>query len=210
MGQRHPVTAKTCFLVGALLLTYSGSAYAQGHRARHGLWMDAALGNGWVHVSSDTLRGRNQTGMDFTWDVGWTFSSRVRAGVGVDQWTSEWGGSGKQTWITSFNLLVYYYPLARRRFYLQAGATSADYMVVRAGAERADSTYFSGTAWGVTGATGWDIPVRGILSVRPLVSYSYGPPRSLHAPDGTLIATGWKHHLLSLDLGLVLHPRDTR
>lgn len=171
--------------------------------------MDAAVGNGWLHVSSDTLRGRNQTGMDVIWDFGWTFSSHLRAGVGVDQWTSEWGGTGKQNWITSFNMLIYYYPFAHRTFYLQAGAASADYMRVHAGAERADSTYFSGTAWGLTGAAGWDIPVSETLSVRPLLSYSYGPPRSLHAPDGTLIATGWKQHLLSLDVGFVIHPADS-
>src|SRR5882762_5994464 len=96
-------------------------------------------------------------------------------------------------------------------FYLQAGAASADYMVVRVptGGERADSTYFSGTAWGITTAVGWDIPVHGSVSLRPLLSYSYGPPRGLHSSDGTVIATGWKHHLLSLDVALVFHPRDS-
>ena len=204
------MTAKTCFLMSALLLTYCERAHAQARPTRHGLWMDVGLGDGSLHVSSDTLRGRSQNGIDFVWDFGWTLSSRVRAGIGVDQWTSKWGG-GKQNWITSFNILAYYYPLARRTFYLQAGAANADYMVVQVpgGGERADSTYFSGTAWGITGAAGWDIPVHGILSVRPLLSYSYGPPRSLHSPDGTLIATGWRHHLLSLDLGLVFHPKDS-
>ena len=205
------MTVKTCLLMSALLLTYCDRAHAQARPTRHGLWMDVGLGDGSLHVSSDTLRGRSQNGIDFVWDFGWTLSSRVRAGIGVDQWTSKWG-AGKQNWVTSFNILVYYYPLARRTFYLQAGAASADYMVVHVpgGGERADSTYFSGTAWGITGAAGWDIPVHGIFSVRPLLSYSYGPPRSLHSPDGTLIATGWRHHLLSLDLGLVFHPTDSR
>lgn len=203
------MTPRTCFLVTTLLLSYCDRTYAQARPTRHGLWMDAAVGSGWLHVSSDTLRGRNQTGMDFIWDFGWTFGSHLRAGVGVDQWTSEWGGTGKQNWITSFNGLIYYYPLAHRTFYLQAGAANADYMVVHAGAERADRVYCSGTAWGLTGAAGWDIPVSETLSLRPLLSYSYGPPRSLHAPDGTLVATGWKQRLVSLDVGFVLHPADS-
>ena len=173
--------------------------------------MEIGAGPGSLHVSSDTLRGRNQNGLDFIWNFGWTLSSRVRAGIGVDQWTKgDWGGGGKENWVTSFNILFYYYPLARRTIYLQVGAASADYMVVHVpwGGERADSTYFSGTAWGLTGAVGWDI-VHGSVSVRPLLSYSYGPPRSLHAPDGTLIATGWRQHLLSLDLAFVFHPDDS-
>lgn len=204
------LTAKTCLLMSALLVTYCHRAHAQVRPTRHGLWMDVGLGHGSLHVSSDTLRSRSQDGIDFIWDFGWTFSSRLRAGIGVDQWTSKWG-AGKQNWVTSFNILAYYYPLARRTFYLQAGAASADYMVVHVptGGERADSTYFSGTAWGITTAVGWDIPVHGSLSLRPLLSYSYGPPRGLHSPDGTVIATGWKHDLLSLDVALVFHPRDS-
>jgi hypothetical protein len=174
--------------------------------------MDIGGGDGSLHVSSDSVRGRSQIGSDFIWDFGWTFSSRVRAGIGVDQWTSnEWWG-GKENWVTSFNVLVYYYPLVRRSFYLQVGAASADYMVVHVPfeGERADSTYFSGTAWGITGAAGWDIPLQGPVSVRPLLSYSYGPPRNLRAPDGTLIATGWRHRVLSLVVGVVVHPVDSK
>jgi len=200
------LTAKTCLLMSALLVTHSHRAHAQDRPARQGPWLDIALGYGSAHYSSDTLRGRNQDGIDFIWDFGLTLSSRARAGIGVDQWMSSWG-AGKNTWLTSFDILVYYYPFARRTFFLQAGAGSANYSVVHDPgffAERADSTYFSGTAWGVTGAAGWDIPVHGVLAIRPLLSYSYALPRNVHAPDGTLIATGWRHHLLSLDLGLVV------
>src|SRR6266403_791230 len=176
---------RAMLLMSALLVTYCHRAHAQELPTRHGLWMDVGLGHGSLHVSSDTLRSRSQDGIDFIWDFGWTFSSRLRAGIGVDQWTSKWG-AGKQNWVTSFNILAYYYPLAHRTFYLQAGAASADYMVVHVptGGERADSTYFSGTAWGITTAVGWDIPVHGSLSLRPLLSYSYGPPRrELSASD---------------------------
>jgi hypothetical protein len=204
------VTAKACVLLSALLFTYCNRAHAQARPLRHGLWMDLGLGGGSLHVSSDTLRARTQNGFDFIVDAGWTFTSQLRAGVGIDQWTSKWG-SGKQNWVTSLNILVYYYPLADRTLYLQAGAANADYMAVhvQGGGERADSTYFEGTAWGITGGVGWDIPLHGAVSIRPLLSYSYGPPRSLRSPDGTLIATGWRQHLLSLDIGVVLHPRDS-
>src|SRR5207249_9389776 len=113
------VTTKIFCLMSALLLTYNSLAHAQDGPARRGFWMDVALGDGLAHLSSDTLAGQNRNGMDFIWDLGWTLSSRVRAGIGVDQWTSRWG-AGKQTWLTSFNLSVYYYPLAHRTLFLQA------------------------------------------------------------------------------------------
>jgi hypothetical protein len=173
--------------------------------------MDVAFGDGLAHYSSDTLRGRDQNGIDFIWDFGLTLSPRVRAGIGVNQWMSSWS-AGKNTWLTSFALLVYYYPLARRTFFLQAGVGSANYSVVHdAGffSERADSVFVSGTAWGVTVAAGWDAPLHGVISLRPRLAYSYGFPRRLHSPDGTLMATGWKQNLLSLDLGVVVHPKDS-
>src|SRR5438034_9118294 len=113
------VTTKISCLMSALLLTYNSSAHAQDGPARHGFWMDVALGDGLAHLSSDTLAGQNRNGLDFIVDLGWTLSSRVRAGIGVDQWTSRWG-AGKQTWLTSYNLSVYYYPLAPRTLFLQA------------------------------------------------------------------------------------------
>src|SRR5204863_7026960 len=112
------VTTKISCLMSALLLTYNSSAHAQDGPARHGFWMDVALGDGLAHLSSDTLAGQKRNGMDFIWDLGWTLSSRERAGIGVDQWTSCWG-AGKQTWLTSFNLSVYYYHLAHRPLFLQ-------------------------------------------------------------------------------------------
>lgn len=204
------VTAKTCLLISALLLACFDRTHGQALPTRHGAWMDIGLGEGSLHVASDTLRGRTQNGNDFIWDFGWTFSSRIRGGIGVDQWTSKLG-AGNQNWTTSFNILVYYYPLARRTLFLEAGAAHADYRAVHVpeGGERADRTYFSGTAWGITGAAGWDIPVHGIPLIRPHMSFSYGPPRSLRSPDGTVIATGWKQHLLSLDVAIVFHPEDS-
>jgi len=203
------VTAKTLSVVTALLFTYSELACAQDRPERHGVWVDAALGVGWAHTSSDTLRGRSQYGVDGIIALGGTFSSRVRAGIGWAQWTTPLGG-GRQTWITSYDILLYYYPIDQRPFFLEAALGSIDYSVVHARGERADSVYFSGSAWGPTVAVGWDASLGRGFSLRPRLSYSYGPPKSLHAPDGTLIATGWKQHLLSLDVGLVFHPPDSR
>src|SRR6266571_4816510 len=173
--------------------------------------VDAVVGL--AHLSSDTLAGQNHNGIDFIFDLGWTLSSRVRAGIGVDQWTSRWG-AGKQTWLTSYNLSVYYYPLAHRTLFLQAGAGGSDYSVVHVpwqllGADRADIVYLSGSAWGATAAADWDARLGKRVSLRPRFSYSYGSPRRLHAADGTLLATGWKQRWLSVDVGLVLHPADS-
>ena len=205
---------KCAFLLSALVLAACDRLRAQADPGRHGFWTDVGFGAGALHVASDTLRGRTQTGVDVILDFGWTISSRLRAGVGVDQWASKWG-SGNQNWATNYSVLVYCYPLRRHSLYVEAGAAHTDYSAVHVGAggERADRTYFSGAAWGITGALGWDIPVHDRLSgisLRPLLSYSYGPPRSLTAPNGTLIATGWRHHVLSLDVALVIHPRKSR
>ena len=211
------MAANTKSLLTVLVFAYCNLANAQTGRERHGIWLDGALGPGWVHVSSDTLQGRNQTGIDGILAIGWTLGSRVRAGIGWAQWTSQWG-AGKQNWVTSYDILVYYYPFPHRTFFLEAAVGSGDYLVVHvpAGGQRADSISLSGSAWGPTVAIGWDASlgrgrsVGSIFSFRPRLSYSYGPPRTLQSGDGTVLATGWRHHVLSLDIGVVMHPPDSR
>jgi len=207
------MTPRTLRFVCALLLTVHSQMEAQEGRARHGPWADIALGYGLAHVASDTLASRNRSGFDVVADLGWTLGSRVRVGIGVDQWSSRWG-AGDQTWQTSYNISLYYYPIAHRTFFLQAGAGVSNYSVVHVpwaflGSSYADTTYFSGTAWGATAAAGWDVPLSGSISARPRFSYSYGAPRSLRTDSGTLIATGWKQHWLSIDIGLVFHPASS-
>ena len=76
------VTTKISCLMSALLLTYNSSAHAQDGPARHGFWMDVALGDGLAHLSSDTLAGQNRNGIDFIFDLGWTFEL---SGAGRDR-----------------------------------------------------------------------------------------------------------------------------
>src|SRR6267378_1662566 len=64
------LTAKTCFLMSTLLVTYCHRAHAQVRPTRHGLWMDVGLGHGSLHVSGDTLRSRSQDGIDFIGTLG--------------------------------------------------------------------------------------------------------------------------------------------
>jgi len=205
METMTPVTGRTCSLITALLLAQGHIVSAQAHPERQGVWADLAIGEGWVHVSSDTLRGRSQSGIDGILAFGWTPCSRVRFGVSWAQWSSRWGG-GKQNWITRYDILVYYYPFARNNFFVEAAAGPNDYSVVHVSGEQADTIYLSGHTWGPTIAAGWDAP-GGPFSLRPRLTYSYGPPRNLHS-GGTLLATGWKQHLLSLDIGVVLHAPD--
>jgi hypothetical protein len=207
------MTAKTLWLVSALLLMHSGRVDAQVGPVRHGFWMDVALGDGLAHMSSDTTPSQTRNGVDFILDLGWTFGSRVRAGVGVGQWTSRWG-AGKQTWLTSYGVSAYYYPVAHRTAFLEVAAGGSYYARVHVpwqflGADRADTTYLSGTAWGATVAAGWDARLGKHVSLRPRFAYSYGAPRNVHAADGTLLATRWKHDLLAIDVGLVFHPADS-
>ncbi len=182
---------------------------------RHGVWLDGAMGYGWVHVSSDTLQGRSQNGIDGILALGWTISSRLRAGVGWAQWSTKWG-SGRQNWVSRYDILAYYYPFVDHSFFVEGAVGSVDYAVVHVSGERADSNFISGNVWGPTVAVGWDVrlgtgsSVGSIFSLRPRLSYSYGPSRTLHSPDGSLIATGWRQQLLSLDIGIVMHPPDSR
>lgn len=202
------LAAKTVSLLSALVLAYSDLAYAQARPERYGVWTDLAVGWGWVQMSSDTLRGRNQNDTDFIFALGWTFGSHVRAGLGVAAWAHPLG-AGKEIWINRYEILVYYYPLTRHSLFLEAAAGPVDYSVVHASGETADITYFSGNAWGPTLGVGWDLSPVGPFSIRPRLTYSYGPPRTLHSGD-TLIATGWKLHVVSLGLGVVMHPADSR
>lgn len=196
--------------VAPLLLTVCNLAAAQARPVRHGIWLDGALGGGWVHGSSATVGGQTQAGFDVVLAGGATLTSRVRAGVGVDQWTSRWG-AGTQNWFTSFNVLLYFYPVPHRNLFLEVAAGNATYSVVHvpSGGERADSVHLSGSAGGALVAAGWDAPVGKGFSVRPRLSYSYGPPRDLQSSDGTPAITGWKVHSLSLSVGLVYHPPDS-
>ena len=202
------MAVKTVSLLNALVLASSHLASAQAPPERYGVWTDLALGCGWVDMSSDTLRGRSENDKDFIFALGWTISSHVRAGIGVAAWSHPMG-AGRETWINRYNILVYYYPFTHRSVFLEAAAGPVDYLVVHASGETADTIYFSGNAWGPTLGVGWDLPLVGGFSLRPRLTYSYGPPRTLHS-DGTLIATGWKLHLVSLDLGVVMHPGDSR
>src|SRR5439155_12703766 len=118
-------------------------------------WM-SLLVTVWPICRAIPSRARTATASTSFSILGGRLSSRVRAGIGVDQWTSRWG-AGKQTWLTSYNLSVYYYPLAHRTLFLQAGAGGSDYSVVHVpwqflGADRADTVYLSGSAWGATAA----------------------------------------------------------
>jgi hypothetical protein len=202
-------------LATALLLTYCDLAAIRSRPVRHGVWLDVAVGYGWVRVSSDTLQGRSQNGVDGILALGGTISSRLRAGVGWAQWSTKWG-SGRQNCVTRYDILAYYYPFVDHSFFVEAAIGSVDYAGVHASGERADSTFISGHVWGPTVAVGWDVQLGtgssewSIVSLRPRLSYSYGPSRTLHSPDGSLIATGWRQRLLSLDIGLVMHQPDRR
>lgn len=208
------MTTKTCCFVSALLFAQLGRADAQGNRVRHGLWLEVGLGDGLAHFSSDTTpRSQTRNGADCTFDLGWTFGSRVRAGVSLGQWTSRLG-AGKQTWLTRYGVSAYYYPIAHRTAFLQVGAGGSYYARVHVpwqflGADQADTTYLSGTAWGATVAAGWDAPLGRRFALRPRLVYSYGAPRNVHSADGSLLATHWKHDLVALDVGVVLHPADS-
>jgi len=205
------MATRTSALVTALLLTCWDVAAGQAHPARHGVWLDGALGYGWVHVSSDTLQGQSQHGVDGILAFGWTLGSHVRAGVAWAQWSTKWG-TGRQNLITRYDILAYYYPVADRSFFVEAAIGSGDYAAVHASGERVDTNFISGHAWGPTVAVGWDVRLGAgsIFSLRPRLSYCYGPSRTLHSPDGSLIASGWRQRLLSLDIGIVMHPPDSR
>jgi len=197
--------------MSVLLLMHAGRAYAQGGPVRHGFWLDYAEGQGWAHMTGDTApRSAVHSGGITNIDLGWTFGSRVRVGVGAGQWARELGG-GMETWLTSYGITAYYYPVARRSAFLQVEAGGSYYALVHVpwGGEAADTTYLSGTAWGATVAVGWDVRLGEIFTLRPRLAYSYGAPRSVRSADGTLLAAHWKDELLVIDVGMVLHPPDS-
>jgi len=207
------VTPRSVLVIAALSLADLTPAHAQDYPTRHGLWGGATLGYGSASLSSDTLPGRHLNGFDVTLDVGWTLSSHARIGIEIDQWTSRLG-AGRQTWLTNYLASLYYYPRTHRTFFVQAAAGISDYADVHLpwaflGSSFADTVYYSGAAWGATAGVGWDIPLGAGSSLRPRVAFSYGWPRNLHSADGSVVATGWAQHWLSVDVGLVFHPGDS-
>jgi len=154
--------------------------------------------------------GETHDGSIVSLGLGWTFGSQFRAGVGASQWVRELG-SGNEDWITNYGASAFYWPIVHRSVFLEvdAGGSYDARIHLNPDGERADTTYWSGTGWGVALAAGWDARVSDLLTVRPRLAYSHGAPRRVHYADGTLLATHWKDDLLTIDLGLVLHPRDS-
>ena len=211
MVMQHRPTTIAFRRVSALLLMCCGRADAQGGAVRHGIWVNLAAGDGWAHMSSDGQpKGATRNGSLFSFDLGWTFGSRVRAGVGASQWARELGG-GNEDWITSYGVSAFVYPVAHRSVFLEAGAGGSYYARVHVppDGERADTTYLSGTGWGATVAAGWDARIGDVFTLRPRLAYAYGAPRTVRYADRTLLATHWKQRMVSVDVGIVLHPPDS-
>jgi len=128
-------------------------------------WGAANLGFGIAHVSCNGCSA-HAGGMDLLLALGGVRDRHIRAALTLEEWEAE----SAQT--ESIALSVYYYPWAKRRFFLEGGLGGSS-MCVRLGA--ADSV---ATGSGVTfmGGLGWELrpaPDKPGLLLKPRVGVTH-------------------------------------
>lgn len=185
-------------LLGACLGRYNAPAKEQGLVSLIG----AGTGSATIMCSACTHAG-NMSGSTLTLQFAGAVGPRVRVGATVDGWAHS-----RQSWerdIANINALVFYYPgTMRRGFFVGAGPSySLMYATVT------DSSALQRHGWGVGAEMGYDIRPRSAVSLTPYLQYSYAWVGNIDYPlhTGIPFATGWKHQVVSVGLGLTWHQR---
>ncbi len=174
-------------------------------QARHRFWLGGGLGYGAASVSCDTCRGAQRLGgWTAAFEAGATLSPHVRVGAEWREWFNGLKPGGRLPSIQTGTLLVLYYPRGRGGPLFDGGAGLSFYVLGHGTGDpieplSRDTIYYSGTGLGFTLGTSWDIPIAGRSSLRPRLAYHHASIGDLRAPDHTLVATRWKHDLVSLE-----------
>ncbi len=190
---------RALLLLGFCAFAFNTPAPAQGE-ARHGFWAGLGIGGGSGWFSGDSSGSSFRTGgWNLAGSLGGTLTPHLRLGAEYRFW--QHGLSADKAPITQTgSVLLAYYPRVRGGPFFEAGGGLAAYMLGKGTGDplesvSRDTTYNSGTGWGFTLGAGWDMPWM------PRVTYAVGKVGTLHAPDGTTVATGWKQRLLVLEVG---------
>jgi hypothetical protein len=172
---------------------------------RQGFWTDLGLGYGSASFSCDTCHGSQRLGgWTFSGGLGGTLTPHVRLGADLRVWLNGLKAGGRLPGIFTGTLLLSYYPHTYGGPFVEGGAGLSNYELCKGRGDpiepcSTDTTYSSGTGWGLTAGAGWEIPT-GRSAFRPLLAYHHGAVRTLHSPDGATVATGWKQNLVTVEL----------
>jgi len=158
----------------------------------HGFWLAVGVGGGSARVSCDTCGTHSgRGGVSYSIALGATPNPRLRVGAEWRYWVRY---VDTVPLIQTYTALASYYPRPRGGPFVEAGLGLARYSA------SFHAILYVGNGLGVSVATGWEIPFRGGPSLRPQVSYLMGAVGTLRRSSGTLVATGWKQHLLLIEI----------
>ena len=165
-----------------------------------------AFGTGSATIMCTACRDAgNVGGTTATIQFGQTVSQHVQIGGSADWWWhSAITTQGWDRWINHFALSLFYYPwTVRHGFFIEGGPA-----VTVAHAAVTDSTGLQRHGWGFSIGIGYDVATCRVVSLTPRLAYSYGWVGDIDYPLGTNVpfARGWKHEVVSLGLGITLHP----
>jgi len=176
--------------LGILTIAGAGAAAAQHPQTREGFWIGFGFGYGSAHASCDACSGNSEGGATGFLKLGGTLSKSVLLGGSVNAWTKSQGGVTETLGNVTANL--YFYPAPESGFFLTGGVGLADYRASDGGSE-------TSSGWGFGVGTGYDIRVGRMISLTPVVDFTYGGGMS---PFGL---TGWKQSVIDFGLGVTFH-----
>jgi hypothetical protein len=189
-------------LASVMLPAYSVPARAQ-EKPLHG-WALLGLGTGSANVACDVggcPRGWKLHGPTLILTAGVMLTPHLGVGLGLDQW---WRGPADTEATNTGTVFVHYRPSVRAGAFIEGGV----------GLSRADvrldrDSVAQGRRWAVMAAVGYDVRLVRLkradadITLTPRVSYVYSVIGDLtYAVGRPPFATGWRHQVLSVGLGV--------
>lgn len=163
-------------------------------------WVAGELGEGQLKLSSDQVQGRLDSTFALGFAGGHQLGTRARAGLHVNGWLLQAFSLNDPTVGESVSTVmgvVDVYPLRNwNRLFLRGGLGRATYTV--------NDKYQvggSGAAW--ESGAGFEIPLRGGVSLAPTVAYSAGRLGDVHIPAAS--QTGRRYSVVEFKIAALWH-----
>jgi len=183
-----------------MLLAYSVPTEAQ-EKPLHG-WGLLGLGTGSANVACDGDRcpsGWKLHGPTLMIAAGVMFTPHLGIGLGLDQW---WRGPADTEATNTGTVFLRYRPSVRAGAFIESGVGLS-----RVGVRLDGDTIAQGRRWAVMAAVGYDVRLVRLkdadITLTPRASYVYSSIGDLNYAAGMPpFATGWRHQVLSVGLGV--------
>ena len=202
-----------------LALGVASPACAQSAFPRQSAWLSLTLEPGWARHTCDQCNPGGpgaRSGSALAFGMGGSPSTKFQVGGQFLLWSRPVAGDTSEG-MGDISAAVYYFPRYRRRFFVESGLGFGLYLygVPHKNGDHviADSGVVEGTSWSswdLTLATGYDIPVGRHVALRSRVAYDYTNIGTVHNPDMSVYATGWKQNLWTAGVWLFVHKPAAR